>query len=352
MKPPFAWDAYSDQPALLTDRAYKKQMRKRQRLAFLKMLFTALGVLPIALLSMPFLRGRAVDPKNFFGMGVSLDRGDVQFELIRELGVRHLLIRVPLWEMQRLDEYRAFAQRFHAQGCHILINVLQDREHIEDHALLQQDLRQIFIALSPFAQEFQIGNAINRSKWGFFSADEYLHFFHVAQLLRDAEFPALQLVGPAVIDFEYHYTARTLFNGFGVRFDRASALLYVDRRGAPSQRQYGFNTKAKIALLYALTRLSKQVRQPQAYITEVNWPLQGTAPYAPTSEKECVNPADYARYMQDYLLTALHSGKVARVYWHQLIAPGYGLVDNREGQITKYPAFAVFKKLINLGQCE
>ncbi len=346
MKPPFSWDPYSDQPALLKDRAYKKRMRKTQRWAHLRMLGTSLWALPVAILAMPFFKGVRPNPHDFYGVGVSLERGEDQFGLIRDLGVRHVLIRMPLWEMDRIDEYVGFVRRFHEQGCQILINVLQDREHIEDSQLFRSDLRLIFQCLMPYAQEYQIGNAINRSKWGFFSADEYLHFYGVAQELRDEAFPTLSLLGPAVIDFEYHYTARALFNFSGLRFDRISALLYVDRRGAPENRQYGFNTRLKIALLYSMARMSRLVRNPNAYITEVNWPLSGTAPYAPTSETECVSPTEYARYMRSYLETAWKSGKVARVYWHQLVAPGYGLVDNREGELKKYPAFDVLQSMV------
>jgi hypothetical protein len=346
MKPPFSWDPYSDQPALLRDRAYKKKMRKTQRMAYVRMLLTSLLVLPAAILAMPFCKGKKPNPRDFFGMGVSLDRGEEQFLLIQELGVQHVLVRIPLWEMHRIDEYVAFVRRFYEQGCMILLNVLQDREHIEDHDLLREDLALIFAAMHSYVKEYQIGNAINRSKWGFFSADEYLHFYQVAQALRDESYPSLKLLGPAVIDFEYHYTARALFNFSGLRFDRISALLYVDRRGAPENRQYGFNTQLKIALLYSMARMSRLVRNPNAYITEVNWPLSGTAPYAPTSETECVDPNVYADYMRAYFETALDSGKVARVYWHQLVAPGYGLVDNRDGEMKKYPAYQVFKDLI------
>ena len=35
------------------------------------------------------------------------------------------------------------------------------------------------------------------------------------------------------------------------------------------------------------------------------------------------------------------------IFWHQLIAPGYGLVDNRDGKIRKTEAFYAFKKMIN-----
>jgi len=38
---------------------------------------------------------------------------------------------------------------------------------------------------------------------------------------------------------------------------------------------------------------------------------------------------------------------VSKLYWHQLVAPGYGLVDNRDKAIRKTPAFYKFKQLIN-----
>ena len=347
MKAPFAWDTHSDQPALLTDRAYKQAMRQREFVAQIKTAATALWTLPISMMLMPFLKAEPRLGRDFYGMGVNLDKGEAQFELLAELGVHHVLVRVPLFDLERLADYVEFIAKWRAQGKTVLVNVLQDREHIDDMALLEVDLRRVFECLAPYADEFQIGNAINRTKWGFFSVDEYLRFFAVAQTLRDRSFPSLRLLGPAVIDFEYHYTARALFNHHTVRFDRISSLLYVDRRGAPGNTQMGiFDPRRKIALLYALAWLSPKVVNPVAYITEVGWPLQGTAPYAPTSEKECVSPDAYARFMQDYHTIAAASGKVARVYWHQLIAPGYGLVDDRKGIIRKYPAFDAYRDMV------
>jgi hypothetical protein len=49
-----------------------------------------------------------------------------------------------------------------------------------------------------------------------------------------------------------------------------------------------------------------------------------------------------------YYLLALSTGMVKKVYWHQLVATGYGLIDERDGK--KYPAFEAFitmTKLIN-----
>ena len=43
----------------------------------------------------------------------------------------------------------------------------------------------------------------------------------------------------------------------------------------------------------------------------------------------------------------LASGKVKKCYWHQLVAPGYGLVNNLDGEIKK-DAYFCFKHLITI----
>jgi hypothetical protein len=108
-----------------------------------------------------------------------------------------------------------------------------------------------------------------------------------------------------------------------------------------------FDTKNKIDMLYSLVKLSPKMKSDDIYITEVNWPLTKTAPYAPTSEKECVDEDTYVKYMIDYFKIAKDTNKISKVFWHQLIAPGYGLVDNREGKLRKTKAFYEFKKLLN-----
>ena len=107
-----------------------------------------------------------------------------------------------------------------------------------------------------------------------------------------------------------------------------------------------FDTKNKIDMLYSLVKMSPKMKTDDIYITEVNWPLSGTAPYAPTSENECVSEELYSQYMLDYFQIAKDTNKIQKVFWHQLIAPGYGLVDNRDGKIRKTKAFYEFKKLL------
>jgi len=204
-----------------------------------------------------------------------------------------------------------------------------------------------FSKFENIANEFQIGTAINRIKWGFFAPCEYLDFYKTAYDLRNEKFPYIRLIGPSVIDFEYHHNVATMFNLKTIKFDCVSALLYVDRRGDPDNTQYGiFNLKNKINLLFSLTKTSPK-SSDKIYITETNYPLKNTAPYAPTSEKECVSEDEYVKFMLKYHKIARQSGKISRVYWHQLIAPGYGLVDNRNDKIRKMPQFYAYKEMIN-----
>ena len=340
MKPPFKWDNYSDQPALLTDREFKKSMRKRQSGSLVKMVLTALIVLPLSLILMPFTKRKEIHSEEFFSMGIDFEREpQATLQLIEELGVQRVLLRFKLWEMQNLDSLKEYLLLL--KDKKVTLKILQDRENIEDLALLKSNLHTIFSQLNGLVDMYEIGSTINRAKWGFFSVDEYSRFYEVAFLLKKTEFPEIELIGSGVIDFEYHFTAHTLFNFFHYRYDGIASLLYVDRRGAPENMQLGFTLSDKIAWLNTLIWLSPKVKQ-KLHITEVNWPLTGTAPYAPTSEKECVSEESYANFMLRYHLLAFASQQVDTLSWHQLIATGYGLIDNREG-IVKREAFETYK---------
>lgn len=347
----FEWDAYSDQPAIIKNRDFKKRVRSHYLNDYMKMFFTSLYILPLAILLMKFFKGAGSSSyEELVGLGVNLDKGDEQFALVEELGVKNLLIRVFLNDIKNLDKYVEFAKRFNKTSKkNIVINIIQDREHIENGELLRENIAKIFREFDGISSKFQVGNAINRLKWGFFSIKrEYIPFFQNIAYVRDEQFKHIKLLGPSVIDFEYYYNARVMFNMQKLEFDATSALLYVDRRGSPKNKQYGFfDLKNKIDLLFSLVKLSPKTKSDDIYITEVNWPISGTAPYAPTSEKECVSNEDYTKYMLEYFKIAKESRKIKKVFWHQLIATGYGLVDNRDGKIVKYPQFYEFKKLLH-----
>ena len=347
---PFIWDKYSDQPHVIKDKTYKKMMRKKFKNDFLKMIGTSLILFPLSVTFMKIFtkkEDKNFDKKEFYAIGVNLDKGDSQQQLVEELGVKSLIIRIPLSDIQNLDKYYEFVTSF-GEDKKILLNIMQDREHIEDKELLKLHITEIFNTFKSITDEYQIGTTINRAKWGFFAVKEYLYFYKIVQDIRDDKYSTVKLIGPSVIDFEYHYTIRALFNNFPVKFDKLSSLLYVDRRGAPQNTQMGiFDTKNKIDMLYSLVKMSPKMKTDNIYITEVNWPLSGTAPYAPTSELECVSEELYAKYMTDYFQIVKGTHKVQKVFWHQLVAPGYGLVDNRDGKIRKTKAFYEFKKLLS-----
>ena len=342
MNKPYIWDKYSDQPYPLKDKTYKKIMRRLALPSLLKTFFTSLIILPISLVAMPFVKRKKVNSTNFFCLGADYQREPIDsITLIDELNVQHILVRLKLWEMDTIEELKEFLLA--CGNKQITLKILQDRENVTDLELFKKNIQIIFYTLDNIVDIYEIGSTINRAKWGFFSVDEYNAFYKTAYDLRNQSFPNAKLIGSGVIDFEYHFTTHTLFNFFKYRYDGISALLYVDRRGAPENMQLGFALSDKIAWLSTMVWLSPKTDH-KLYLTETNWPISNTAPFAPTSEKECVSLDDYADYMLRYYLLAFASQQVDCVSWHQLIATGYGLIDNRGG-IKKYPAFQTYKTM-------
>jgi len=344
---PFEWDSYSDQPYQLKEKAYKKRMRKKELSSLLQTLGITLFTLPFSLVMMPFIKRKKIDSRTFFSLGVDFQRYPQKtHQFIEELGVEHILLRIKLWEMDTLPELQKFLS-YHKEKT-VTLKILQDREHIENKDLLKKDFNTLFETLQDVVTYFEIGSTINRAKWGFFSVREYLAFFQVAYQLKKEKFPDIQLLGSGVIDFEFHFTAHTLFNFCKCHYDATAALLYVDRRGAPENTQLGFSLIDKIALLSTMVWLSPKSKQ-KLHITETNWPLSNTAPYAPTSEHECVSEKEYTNYMLRYYFLAFASQQVDSVSWHQLIASGYGLVDARE-ELRKREAFQAYKFMLQTFQ--
>ncbi len=344
------WDTFSDQPYVIRDKILKKELYKKGRWDLVKLVLTNIIILPATLLIYKLvpINERRFDTLNFFGIGINLDKNPKETQaIIDDIGVNNLLIRMPLHDIENLSEYVAFAEQF--KNKNILINILQDRRHIEDLELAKQSITSIFKQFGHLTKRFQIGNAVNRKKWAIFSMDEYMHFYKVAYDLKKKDYPNFVLLGASIIDFEYYFTARTLFNLGRLKYDQCSSLLYVDRRGAPENTQMGLDLSNKLKLLHAMLRLSPKTGN-DIVITETNWPITQTAPYAPTSENDCVSLDDHANFLVRYYLLAISSGVVKQVYWHQLIAPGYGLMDNRGDKLVKYPAYYAFRFMMSMLQ--
>ncbi|MBU05914.1 MAG: hypothetical protein CL877_08210 [Dehalococcoidales bacterium] len=349
MKPahPSWWDPHSNQPFKL-DRSQKSRFHAANLNEYLRTGISTATLLPV--IAYRYATSTASKPPpltEFVGLGISPDHGDHNAigDLVDELGVIRLLLRVPSWHIDQLEYYLGFAQRF--SNCEILVNILQCRQSVIDPESWLRAVDSIITAFSPLTHEFQIGNAINRSKWGCRHTGEYLDLLDGINDLRDRR-PDLILAGSSVIDFEPLATFRTLVNGHHYHLDACSCALYVNRRGSPYATQYGlFDLARKIRLIHAMTLVSNR-SATRLWITETNWPLLNTKPYTPNSglPRSTVDETTQAQYLTDYYRIAYASGRVERVYWWQLVNPGYGLVDHRNDTMRKMPSFNAFANLL------
>ncbi|MBO67121.1 MAG: hypothetical protein CL398_02310 [Acidiferrobacteraceae bacterium] len=342
------WDANSDQPYRL-DKRDKTRFSVSHSLEYTKTVLTTIiaPLLWLAKSQSDDLKRKSPDPIDFVGLGISADRADASelLELISELGVRHLLIRVPAWHADQLEPYLRFAENFPDRS--ILINILQSRENISNRNSWPIAIKKIIESFYPITNEFQLGNAINRSKWGCRHVQDYLNLLDMVIDLRE-QFPEVILAGSSVIDFEPLATLRTLLNFHPYRLDVCSSLLYVNRRGAPSNYQFGvFNLENKIRLIASLLSISNKCGK-RLWITETNWPLLDTQPFTPNSghPRSTVDEPTQAKYLTDYYKIAWRTGLIERVYWWQLKQAGYGLIDHRTTQSRKMASFYALKKLL------
>ena len=350
-----SWDAFSEQPYPIRRQFSLLQRLKGSFWSYAKSALTSLVAFPAIVLVQGALslgcrpknwKRRTEDRSDFMGVAVALHSCDGP-RLAREieaLGVRQILLRFALWEMDRLEEHWEFVESL--PDCEFVLCVMQDRQHILDHELWYKNLTTIVQRFWPRIKDYQIGQGINRSKWGVYSSDEFLAFASVAEYLR-VDYPEIHLVGPCVLDFEPIPFIRSLLNGYKIYWDVVGCALYVDRRGCPRNRQLlVFDFTQKIYHFVACVLCSNRASH-RVWITEVNWPLENQSPYAPTGEKECVSEDDAGTYLKRYYEDAWECGLVERVYWWQLVSKGFGLIDvEDDGSLRYRPAYYEFKKML------
>jgi tRNA A-37 threonylcarbamoyl transferase component Bud32 len=287
-------------------------------------------------------------PADWRGAGLGLrpwpEDPQAVLDLVDDLGVRHALLRLHPWDEGHADE-EELARALHGRGIELSFALPQNRDLVKDPARWRRAVERLGEAFTPYGRAFQIGQAINRSKWGIWTLGEYVGLARsAAEVLR--RHPGVELVGPGVIDFEPHVTAAVLNRrDLGFRFDAVSSLLYVDRRGAPENEQAGFDTIGKVALLKAVAETARN-STGRCWITEVNWPLW-EGPHSPAGRSVSVGEELQADYLARYYLLALGTGLIEKVFWWQLMARGYGLVDPlADPAPRRRPAFAAFKALL------
>jgi hypothetical protein len=343
------WDALSDQPHSHAGRWERLLVRAADLPDHVRSWGAVLSAAPrIRRRYRELVAARHLEPFAWPGAGIALrphpaDPGEL-LAAFDALGLGQALIRLHPWQ-GRHDEEEALARELAGRGVELAFALPQSRELVREPARWRASVEEIAARFLPYGRRFQIGQAINRSKWGVWSYGEYLELAaEAAAILRRRG--EVELAGPAVIDFEAHATVAVLNrHRAGLRFDALAALLYVDRRGAPESRQLGYDTADKATLMAAIAETSPLIGRRRQWITEFNWPLR-EGPHSPAGRSVAVDEATQADYLVRYYLAALGTGYVERAYWWQLVARGYGLIDpGSAGGLRRRPAFAALATL-------
>ncbi len=347
------WDHLSDQPHQHAGRLDKLRVRLADARSHGVEAAAVAAALPRIWRRYRKLKaGLHTAPVDFAGLGVCVrpwpENPAALLALVEDLGVRHVLVRLHPWEDDHAAEVE-LARELHARGVEVSFALPQNRDLVRDPARWRRALEEIAPRFTPYGRHFQVGQAINRSKWGIWNVREYVELARAAEEVfrrSSGEGPGAELLGPAVIDFEYHVTAAVLnLRDPGFRFDAVSALLYVDRRGAPENRQAGLDTEDKALLLRAIAETARN-SSSRCWITEVNWPLR-EGPHSPAGRDVSVDEETQADYLVRYYLLTLGTGAIERVFWWQVVARGYGLVDPADpAHPRRRPSFQALKTLI------
>ncbi len=344
------WDHLSDQPHQHANRGEKFAIRLADSPAHLR----DLGIV-VASATKVRRRYRELKtalyehPKTIDGIGLAVRPWPQDFDHhlreIEALGVGPVLIRLHPWDSDHGDEER-LAEALFSQGHDISFVIPQNRDLVRDRKRWRASVEDLAERFSPFGRYFQVGQAINRSKWGIWTHGEYVDLYlEAAEILRRRE--GIEVLGPSVIDFEFQaILALVNRDAPGLHFDIVSNLLYVDRRGAPENRQMGLDTVDKVTLLRAITETGRNCSD-RCWITEVNWPLW-EGPHSPAGKTVSVGEEEQADYLVRYYLMVLGTGLVERVFWWRLIARGYGLISpESDGSLRRRPAWDALRTLID-----
>ncbi|MDF3129125.1 lipopolysaccharide kinase InaA family protein [Kiritimatiellaeota bacterium B1221] len=302
---------------------------------------------------------KQVEMNGKIGMSINLEpeRFEKERRWLESLGPLPLLVRLYHHESDAHQRYAMDAVRkLNAEGHLVTVALVQDRRAVTHPTAWKAFVDKAGGGLSGFVQAFEVGHAINRVKWGIWNVPEYRNFI-TPFIDWHKRFPQIPLMGPAGIDFEYPRVLPLLNQWPKNSLSAFSHHLYVDRRGDPENRQSGYDTVNKLALARAMARVHPACEE-RVVVSEVNWPLQGTgvwspvgSPYQSPGERTndpSVDEETYARYMKKYLLLALCSGMADQVYWWNLAAHGFGLIDDRDPNGWRpRPAFHAFKSLVD-----
>lgn len=348
------WDDRSVQAINVLKRKDRNRLHRRRDI-LLQAVSTALALPGVvrryrALLDEAYRK--PVDMAGRIGLAIEPGTADVARELawLEQLPAIPVLVRCYFHRGEEAWTRTAeLVTHLAGSGREVTLAMVQNREAAKNPERWRDFLETVLEQVHDQVTWVEIGHAVNRVKWGVWTLAEQRRLLAPAAALKD-RYPDLRIMGPAGIDFEYPY-AVTALRGLprGLALDAFSHHLYVDRRGAPENRQGPFATLEKCALARAVAGWSRGCRD-RLIISEVNWPLAGTgvwspvvSPYdTPGPRKNSPNVCEeqYADFLIRYLLICLCSGMAERVYWWRLVARGFGLIDDTDPDAWRArPAF-------------
>jgi hypothetical protein len=343
------WDHLSDQPHQHASSGEKFVIRLADSPAHVR-------DLGIALASATKVRRRYRElqstlyekPRTFEGVGLAVrpwpQDPERHLREIEDLGVGPILLRLHPWDTDHREEER-LAEALTDRGHELSFVIPQNRELVRDRLRWRGAVEELAGRFRPYGRHFQVGQAINRSKWGIWTHREFIDLYlEAAEILRRHD--GVEILGPPVIDFEFQALLALVNRKTpGLRFDIVSSLLYVDRRGAPENSQMGLDTVEKVTLLRAIAETGRNCSK-RCWITEFNWPLW-EGPHSPAGKTVAVGEEDQADYLVRYFLLVLGTGFVERAFWWRLIARGYGLAwASNDGSLRRRPSWNALRTLI------
>jgi len=227
------WDPYSCQPYKMRDED-KPRSGFGNIIEYLKVAGSNLIGLPAIAYQYLSLqpKPRDIAAEQFVGLSIEPDTEyqEAIVDMVAELGVKQLLMRIPSWDTIDLERYVRFLESFPAHE--FVINILQSRTSVTNQGEWQRQVADIIHATQHISNTYWIGNAVNRTKWGCVHSGQALELQERVEELR-ADFPNIKLLGSSIIDFEPLLSWRTLWNFRRYQLDANAALLYVNRRHSP-----------------------------------------------------------------------------------------------------------------------
>jgi len=297
-----------------------------------------------------------LDQKIGISLNLEPDRFEKELKWLEPLGNVPVLVRFYHHESEANRRYALEAvRRLHSEGHAVTVGLIQDRRAVLSPAQWHRFVEWAAGGLSGFAEALEIGHAVNRVKWGIWNIPEYRELLAPFENWQN-RYPQLPLLGPAGIDFEFLRVLPMLHTWPAGSLSGFSHHMYVDRRGAPENTQSGYDLVRKLAMARAISRVHPACEE-KVIVSEVNWPLAGTgvwspvgSPYQSPGERTgdpSVDEDTYADYLKRYLTLSLCSGMADKVYWWNLVAHGFGLVDDRDPVGWRpRPGYHAFKQMV------